>query len=236
MNVIQPETRRAKAYDVFVSYKREDDAARDVLVNALNAAGYDVFWDGYLNHDHWKSELRDEINRSKLVICLWSALAAQSENVKAEAYHAFGNRKLLSAHIEARSVVPTYFKETNLFSFLGWRTAQDDTSEIDEIIQAVARIIGPGSLGLADTSLANRFIPVEFGDIPAPPSKLIGRETELAMLNRAWDSAAPTKTNAVILHALGGAGKSALLRTFANGLLANNGGGAQRIYGWSAYS
>ena len=79
-------------------------------------------------------------------------------------------------------------------------------------------------------------IPVEFGDIPGAPDKLIGRDTELEMLHGAWESRAPKKVNAVVLHALGGAGKSALLRTFANELLAAGGGGASRIYGWSAYS
>ena len=79
-------------------------------------------------------------------------------------------------------------------------------------------------------------IPVEFGDIPGAPDKLIGRDTELEMLLGAWESRAPKKVNAVVLHALGGAGKSALLRTFANELLAAGGGGASRIYGWSAYS
>ena len=56
------------------------------------------------------------------------------------------------------------------------------------------------------------------------------------MLRRAWDSATPEKINAVVLHALGGAGKSALLRSFANKLLSEGGGGAARVYGWSAYS
>ena len=79
-------------------------------------------------------------------------------------------------------------------------------------------------------------IPVEFGDIPGAPDKLIGRDAELEMLHGAWDSRAPKKVNAMVLHALGGAGKSALLRTFANELLAEGGGGASRIYGWSAYS
>src|SRR6185503_17621805 len=65
---------------------------------------------------------------------------------------------------------------------------------------------------------------------------LIGRDAELAMLRDAWASKPPRKVNAVVLHALGGAGKSALLRTFANELLAAGGGGAARIYGWSAYS
>ena len=34
---------RAKKYDVFVSYKREDFLARDVLIMALEAKGYEVF-------------------------------------------------------------------------------------------------------------------------------------------------------------------------------------------------
>ena len=90
---------------------------------ALEAAGYEVFWDGKLNNDDWKSELRDEINRCKIVICLWSAKAAASENVKAEAYHAFGIKKLLSAPIEEMSVVPEYFKrhEPSSFRRLGRR-------------------------------------------------------------------------------------------------------------------
>ena len=108
-----PDDYRAKSYDVFISYKREDDHAREVLVLALESAGYEVFWDAKLNNDDWKGELRDEINRCKLVICLWSAKAAASEYVKAEASHAFGNHKLLSAPIEDKSVVPGYFKNTN---------------------------------------------------------------------------------------------------------------------------
>ena len=39
-----------------------------------------------------------------------------------------------------------------------------------------------------------------------------------------------------MLHALGGAGKSALLRAFVDERLATGGDGAARIYGWSAYS
>jgi hypothetical protein len=58
----------------------------------------------------------------------------------------------------------------------------------------------------------------------------------LGHLPPAWNSPPSQKVNAMALHALGGAGKSALLRTFANELLASGGGGATRTYGWSAYS
>lgn len=225
---------RAREYDVFVSYKREDSEARAVLVAALEAAGYEVFWDGKLNHDLWKTELRDEINRSKMVICLWSALAAASDNVKAEAFHAFGLKKLLSTPIEDKSVVPKYVADNNLHPFDAWADESRRVGQIAKILATLERTIGPP--GKRPAAPGNTTIPVEFGDIPGAPAKLVGRDAEKAMLRAAWESAPPKKVNAVVLHALGGAGKSALLRTFANELLAAGGGGAKRIYGWSAYS
>ncbi len=194
-----------------------------------------MFWDGKLNHDDWKGELRDEINRSKMVICLWSAKAAASDNVKAEAYHAFGIKKLLSAPIENESVVPEYFAKTNLHPFDGWADANRLPDQLTKILDTLHRIIG-GSIRKASEPQSAAVIPVELGDIPGAPPRLVGRDTELAMLRAAWVSKPPGKINAVVLHALGGAGKSALLSTFANELLADGGGGAQRIYGWSAYS
>jgi tetratricopeptide (TPR) repeat protein len=233
--VHSPEDYRAKSYDVFVSYKREDDEARAELVKGLEAAGYEVFWDGKLNHDDWKSELRDEINRSKMVICLWSAKAAASNNVFAEASHAFGIEKLLSAPIGDKSVVPDYFKNTNLHPFDGWADESRRGAQIAKILATLERETG-GPIGKKKAPEAAIAIPVEFGDIPGAPPRLVGRDRELAMLKAAWESRAPKKINAVVLHALGGAGKSALLRTFTNELLAGGGGGARRIYGWSAYS
>ena len=76
---------RAKRYDVFVSYKHGDDAARDVLVTALEEDGYEVFWDAKIGVDYWRPKLRDEIRNSKLVIVLWSAKAAASDEVKVPA-------------------------------------------------------------------------------------------------------------------------------------------------------
>src|SRR5437763_4226593 len=105
---------RAKRYDVFVSYKREDFAGRDVLVSALEAEGYEVFWDTKLGVDYWRHQLRGEIRNSKLAIVLWSAKAAASDEVKVEAAGALQLEKLMSAPIEDESVVPKPYRDTNL--------------------------------------------------------------------------------------------------------------------------
>ena len=61
------------------------------------------------------------------------------------------------------------------------------------------------------------------------------------MLQKAWASTAPSadpaqKTNIVVLHAIGGAGKTALMRHFVDGLADGDFAGAAKVYGWSAYS
>ncbi len=61
------------------------------------------------------------------------------------------------------------------------------------------------------------------------------------MLQKAWASTATVadpaqKTNIVVLHAIGGAGKTALMRHFVDGLADTDFAGADKVFGWSAYS
>ena len=222
---------RAKHYDVFVSYKREDDAAREVLVAALEKEGYEVFWDAKLRIDFWRPELREEIQNSKLVIVLWSAKAAASEEVKVEAGGALQLKKLMSAPIEAASVIPKPYRDTNLHAFHDWADTAKRAPQLAKILATVRRVIGRS--GPPEDVVVKQTIPVELGELPAAPPRLIGRDNEMKMLREAWRGGT---VNAVVLHALGGAGKSALLRAFVNERLAEGGDGAARIYGWSAYS
>ena len=66
---------RAKSYDVLVSYQRADDAARDILIEALQAAKLSVWWDSKLVSGAWRPQLADRINNCGCVVALWSALA-----------------------------------------------------------------------------------------------------------------------------------------------------------------
>ena len=97
--------------------------------------------------------------------------------------------------------------------------------------------------------LRDRFVPsepdrVSISGLPTGTARLFGRDTELSILHKAWDSPgagkivpeSPAKTNIVMMHAIGGAGKSALIRRFLNDLADNGYPGAIRVYGWSAYS
>src|SRR5262245_10567029 len=221
---------RARSYDVLVSYQRADDDQREELVEALEARGYAVFWDGKLGPDYWRVEWRNRLHQSKLMVVLWSTTAAKSEEVMVEAGGALALEKCLSVPLDGKAHVPKPYLETNRQH---WDRNADEATRLEKVLDKVAQIVGPPRTVAQPSSGA---VPFEFGDIPGAPDRLIGRDAELAMLRDAWASKSPKKVNAVVLHALGGAGKSALLRTFANELLAAGGGGAARIYGWSAYS
>ncbi|MBU6313376.1 MAG: hypothetical protein KGN38_12680, partial [Actinomycetales bacterium] len=62
---------------------------------------------------------------------------------------------------------------------------------------------------------------------------LIGRDAELGMLHQAWTEG---KTNLVVLDAMGGTGKSALINRFIDDLRNMEWGGAERVFAWSFYS
>src|SRR5438552_829933 len=175
---------RAKRYDVFVSYKHGDDAARDVLVSALEKEGYEVFWDAKIGVDYWRPKLRDEIRNSKLVIVLWSAKAAISDEVKDEASGAKLLEKLMSAPIEDKSVVPKPYRDTNLHPFHHWADEKARAPQLAKILSTVKLITGGPSQ--PEVPVFTFAIPVALGELPAAPPKLFGRDAEVKMLRDDW--------------------------------------------------
>jgi hypothetical protein len=177
---------RAKTYDVFISYKRgeNDDAACQVLVDALEAAGYDVFWDTKLNHDDWKGQLRDQINRCGIVICIWPQRSANSKYVEAEAYHAFGIEKLLSAPIENMPVVPVYFQGTNIHPFDGWADESKRKAQIAKMLDTLERVTGgPSRKHRVDKPLSESTLAAPIPAITGATASLPSRKPASPPLN-----------------------------------------------------
>ena len=74
---------------------------------------------------------------------------------------------------------------------------------------------------------------IQVSKLPHTNSRLFGREKEISMLDNAWKS---NKTNIVILEAMGGAGKTALLKIWLDQLAVDQYRGANAVYTWSFYS
>ena len=60
-------------YDIFLSYKREDEAKAARLARALEVSGYSVWWDrSLLAGDSWRSQIQRAIDQSQLMIVIWT--------------------------------------------------------------------------------------------------------------------------------------------------------------------
>lgn len=230
---------RFKPHDVFVSYRHLDAEIRDILVEAFTENGLTVWWDAKLVSEEWRPQLAQRINHCRLVVTVWSQqVATAPEEVADEMAQARGLRRLLVLRTDD-AAIPKRFSDQNFLAFNQWRDPAKQKPQLDVIVAEVRRRVEAKPIYKivpTEDAITTLVAEPEFGDIPGAPKALIGRGFELDILRDAWASTTPKKTNAVVLHALGGAGKSALLGTFANELLAAGGGGAQRIYGWSAYS
>lgn len=86
--------------DVFLSYSRRDQQKAETIALALEAEGYNVWWDAKIPAGKvWLSSVRDALSNAKSVVVLWSPQAISSSNVDDEAHFGHSNNKLIPAYI-----------------------------------------------------------------------------------------------------------------------------------------
>jgi hypothetical protein len=224
-----------QAYDVFISYAH-DDADHDVanarvIAEWLESLGYRVWWDRHLlTGELWLEALVQQATKARRVLMLWSPRSSSRSWVWTEARIGAGHRKLVPLVIEKHPVPEE-------FSHVQFTDITDFEAQKPEILKALG--IEPSGKHLRSPAPENARISLT--GLPSSANIFIGRDIELSRLVRAWDSTAPgadpaQKTNVFVLHAVGGAGKSALMRRFLDGLADRDFDGAAKIYAWSAYS
>jgi hypothetical protein len=218
--------RMAQPADVFISYSSKDVAHAEALEALLEKAGLTVWRDKkrLVPGESYVFSIHDGIEQAKRVAVLWSRNSIASDYVTAEAEYARGKKKLVPVdivpcepkvpfNIDHRlplSIVNT--APEILLRALSGEKQRDGTYRIHSV--------APGDI---DTSrLPQTFSP-----------ELFGRETEMAQLFDAWDSG---RSHIVALDAIGGAGKTALVRHFIQMLEEGGWRGAQRVFVWSFYS
>src|SRR5919107_259762 len=87
--------------DVFVSYARPDELQAKRVVEALRADGYHVWRDDELPaHRAYSEVIEERLKSAKAVVVLWSAEAAKSQWVRAEADTARNAGTLVQATLD----------------------------------------------------------------------------------------------------------------------------------------
>jgi hypothetical protein len=143
--------------DVFISYSREDRAAVARLAGAVEAAGYDVWWDDDLPpHMSYGDVITAKIGAAKAAIVVWSKSSVQSEWVRAEADVARNQKKLIQTALD--NVMPPLPFNQIQFAEMGdwqgepdhpgWRKVKASLSELcgprDQATTAAAPVMATG--------------------------------------------------------------------------------------------
>jgi len=135
--------------DVFVSYSRSDEPQAERVANALHALGYQVWRDDQLPaHRAYSDVIEERLKSARAVVVLWSAEAAKSQWVRAEADVARSSGTLVQAILDA-TIPPMPFNQIQCADLASWNGARDSpgwkklVASVSELAGAVATTSPP---------------------------------------------------------------------------------------------
>ena len=112
--------------DVFVSYARPDEPLAERVAEMLRAEGYRVWRDDELPaHRTYADVIEERLKSAKAVVVLWSAEAAKSQWVRAEADTARSAGTLVQATVDG-SIPPLPFNQIQCANLNGWTGGTDE--------------------------------------------------------------------------------------------------------------
>ena len=111
--------------DIFVSYARSDEPVAERVAAALRGEGYEVWRDDELPaHRSYADVIDERLRSAKAVIVLWSAEAAKSQWVRAEADLARASGTLVQAVLDG-IIPPLPFNQIQCADLSGWEGDPD---------------------------------------------------------------------------------------------------------------
>ena len=151
--------------EVFISYKREDQARVALLAEGLRSAGLSVWWDHDISGgEAWLQKISEHLAAAGCVIVVWSenSIGPAGEFVQDEAGRAKARGVLVPVRIDPVDL-PLGFGEVQSLDLVGWRGNPGD-ARFQELIAVVKAVLSGG---------------------PRPRPKALGRR---ARLFAAWGS------------------------------------------------
>ena len=129
--------------DVFVSYARPDEPQAQRVAEALRGAGYRVWRDDELPaHRAYADVIQERLSTAQAVVVLWSAEAAKSQWVRAEAEWARTGGTLVQAVIDG-TIPPLPFNQIQCADLTQW-DGSGDPPGWRKLLASVEALAGPG--------------------------------------------------------------------------------------------
>jgi len=127
--------------NLFVSYARPDEAVAKRVAEALRTEGYEVWRDDELPaHRAYADVIEERIKDADAVVALWSADAAKSQWVRAEADAARSSNRLIQASLDG-TIPPMPFNQIQCADLNGWGSGGDSPGW-RKLVQSVRALAG----------------------------------------------------------------------------------------------
>ncbi len=127
--------------DIFISYARSTADQAQAVAEALRGLGYDVWRDDELPaHRSYAEVIEERLRSAKAVVVIWSAEAAKSQWVRAEANVAREAGTLVQLRVDG-AVPPLPFNEIQCANLAGW-SGDLDAHDWKKVVASVAELIG----------------------------------------------------------------------------------------------
>src|SRR5919112_5003254 len=127
--------------DIFVSYARPDEPQAKRVADALRSEGYSVWRDDELPaHRAYADVIQERLSSSKAVVAIWSAAAAKSQWVRAEADAARQAGTLVQATLDG-TIPPLPFNQIQCADLTGWE-GDGEAHGWHKLVVSVAALLG----------------------------------------------------------------------------------------------
>ena len=127
--------------EIFISYARSSAAQAGHAARALGEAGYDVWWDERLPaHRPYADVIEERLAAAQAVLVIWSADAARSQWVRAEAEAARQSGKLVQLSVDG-APLPMPFSQIQCPTIGNWNGQASDPVW-RRIEESVAELLG----------------------------------------------------------------------------------------------
>jgi len=239
---------------VFISYSHKDEEWKDKLVTHLGVLQSQkllTIWDDRKieGGDDWLPEIEEAINQAHIAVLLISANFLTSPFILGkEVPELLSRREKENLRIMPLIVKPCAWNTVNWLTPIQARPKDgrplsggsdfqidSDLADFAKEIHTILKQVPNQHPTQTDDQPAYIIPPekIDLSKLPVTSATLFGRETELAMLDEAWEN---PQTKILSFIAWGGVGKSALINGWLNTMEEQQYRGAERVYGWSFYS
>lgn len=153
------ETRSDARPLLFVSYSRTDLPRARPVIDLLESAGFDVWWDGRLEGgENYLQTTETALETAACVVVLWSATSVASHWVRDEAQRGRERGCLVPLTIDG-TMAPLGFRQFQLLDISGWDGSAASTDAQRILVAVRARLAGDGPAPVAPAPVASAPLP-----------------------------------------------------------------------------